>query len=38
MASVDYSALDDVGISMNAFYPRKTGPKLPPGQSISPLR
>ncbi len=31
MASVDYSALDDVGISMNAFYPRKNWSQAPLG-------
>ena len=31
MASVDYSALDDVGISMNAFYPRKNWSQAPTG-------
>ena len=31
MASVDYSALDDIGISMNAFYPRKNWSATPSG-------
>ena len=31
MASVDYSALDDIGISMNAFYPRKNWSQAPLG-------
>ena len=31
MASVDYSALDDTGISMNAFYPRKNWSQAPLG-------
>ena len=31
MASVDYSVLDDIGISMNAFYPRKNWTQAPPG-------
>ena len=33
MASVDYSALDDIGISMNAFYPRKNWVPAPLGAS-----
>ena len=33
MASVDYSALDEIGISMNAFYPRKNWTPAPPGAS-----
>ena len=33
MASVDYSALDDIGISMNAFYPRKNWSPAPLGAS-----
>ncbi len=31
MTSVDYSALDDISISMNAFYPRKNWSATPPG-------
>ena len=31
MASVDYTALDDIGISMNAFYPRKNWSQGPIG-------
>ena len=31
MATVDYSALDDLGISMNAFYPRKNWSATPQG-------
>ena len=31
MTSVDYSALDDIGISMNAFYPRKSWSQAPLG-------
>ena len=31
MTTVDYSALDDIGISMNAFYPRKNWSQAPPG-------
>ena len=31
MATVDYSALDDIGISMNAFYPRKNWSQAPLG-------
>ena len=31
MATADYSALDDVGISMNAFYPRKNWSAAPQG-------
>ncbi len=31
MASLDYSVLDDIGISMNAFYPRKNWTPAPPG-------
>ena len=31
MATVDYSVLDDVSISMNAFYPRKNWSTTPPG-------
>ena len=33
MATVDYSALDDISISMNAFYPRKNWSATPPGSS-----
>lgn len=33
MTAVDYSALDDIGISMNAFYPRKNWTPAPPGAS-----
>ncbi len=33
MATVDYSVLDDVSISMNAFYPRKNWSSTPPGAS-----
>ena len=33
MAAVDYSALDHIGISMNAFYPRKNWSPAPPGAS-----
>ena len=33
MTAVDYSALDDIGISMNAFYPRKNWSPAPPGAS-----
>ena len=33
MASVDYSVLDDIGISMNAFYPRKNWTPAPVGAS-----
>ena len=33
MASVDYSVLDHIGISMNAFYPRKNWSSTPPGAS-----
>ena len=33
MAPVDYSALDHIGISMNAFYPRKNWAAAPPGAS-----
>ena len=33
MASVDYSALDHIGISMNAFYPRKNWTPAPHGAS-----
>ena len=31
MTTVDFSALDDIGISMNAFYPRKNWSPGPPG-------
>ena len=31
MATVDYSALDDISISMNAFYPRKNWTSAPQG-------
>ena len=31
MATVDYSVLDDIGISMNAFYPRKNWSPAPVG-------
>ena len=31
MATVDYSALDDISISMNAFYPRKNRSPAPQG-------
>ncbi len=31
MTTVDYSALDDVSISMNSFYPRKNWSSTPPG-------
>lgn len=31
MAAVDYTALDDVNVSMNAFYPRKNWAPAPPG-------
>ena len=31
MAAVDFSALDDISISMNAFYPRKNWSPAPPG-------
>ena len=31
MAAADYSALDDLGISMNAFYPRKNWTPASPG-------
>ena len=33
MAPVDYSALDEIGISMSAFYPRKNWTPAPPGAS-----
>ena len=33
MAAVDYSLLDDIGISMNAFYPRKNWSFAPPSAS-----
>ncbi len=33
MATVDYSILDDVSISMNAFYPRRNWSTTPPGAS-----
>ena len=33
MATVDYSVLDDLSISMNAFYPRKNWSSTPPGAS-----
>ena len=33
MATVDYSALDDIGVSMNAFYPRKNWTPAPLGAS-----
>ncbi len=33
MAAVDYSVLDDIGVSMNAFYPRKNWSSAPPGAS-----
>ena len=33
MATVDYSVLDDVSISMSAFYPRKNWSSTPPGAS-----
>ncbi len=33
MTTVDYSALDEVSISMNAFYPRKNWSQAPPGAS-----
>ena len=33
MTTVDYSALDDISISMNAFYPRKNWTPAPPGAS-----
>ncbi len=33
MAAVDYSLLDDIGISMNAFYPRKNWSPALPGAS-----
>ena len=31
MAVADFSVLDDIGISMNAFYPRKNWSSAPPG-------
>ena len=31
MTTVDYSALDDISVSMNAFYPRKNWSATPPG-------
>ena len=33
MAAVDFTVLDDIGISMNAFYPRKNRSQAPPGAS-----
>ncbi len=33
MTTVDFSALDDISISMNAFYPRKNWSSTPPGAS-----
>ena len=33
MATVDYTVLDDIGISMNSFYPRKNWSQAPPGAS-----
>ena len=33
MTTVDYSVLDDISISMNAFYPRKNWSTTPPGAS-----
>ena len=33
MAAVDYSVLDHIGTSMNAFYPRKNWTAAPPGAS-----
>ena len=33
MTAVDYSVLDHIGISMNAFYPRKNWTPAPPGAS-----
>ena len=38
MATVDYSALDDTGISMNAFYPRKNWSQAPTGASDHSVR
>ena len=31
MAAVDFTVLDDIGISMNSFYPRKNWSQAPPG-------
>ena len=33
MAAADFSVLDDINISMNAFYPRKNWSSTPPGAS-----